>query len=214
MKTIGRTGLHTLFFAIVALTAVSIVTSCIPRADDEDTPEPPEVVVDSTSVNIDSTFVSQLSDIVGEWRAEYLGFDANPQQMHPCSIRRSVIISPDGTYDSRVMGMMIVESDSVAEMTEYTNFEHELGTYEFDAATQTITFHWEKDSLVNFRNSMLEPSVAKLRFGQPYFEAYTERVWFTPAQGGKRGWIRIDENLVSATDSVSLLPYRLNGNDM
>lgn len=186
-------------------------TSCINDADDNEQPTPPEetlVVTDSTTVRIDSAFVVSAEYMKGEWMAQYVGYD--PQQSKASgsdvvtSIRRLVFFSPDGFYESHVQGIVNIE-DTV---TLYKEFEHEYGTYSFDAERQMMTYTVEYDSLLNFGTDKMEYHNGKVK-GPVTIPLYVERMWFSVEKDGLRDWIREDDNLMSVKEHTARLIYSM-----
>ena len=138
---------------LVITMALPMCFSCIGSADD-DTPSPPApdtlvVATDSTEVLIDSLYAASKENIEGEWMGQYIGYDS--RQGTTSAIRRMVYFAPDGFYDSHVQGIANI-ADTIM---EYKEFEHEHGTYSFDAESQVMTFLVEYDSLLDFRNDVL-----------------------------------------------------------
>lgn len=178
-------------------------TSCIKDATDDELTPPSDTIpstTDTKSVIIDSLFMADVSYVEGEWMAQYSGFDL--MQMKTSSIRRLVLFSPDGFYDSHVQGIVDVEDT----ITSYKEFEHEHGTYSFDVSSQLMRYTVEYDSLINFGSDQLEYSPGKMRPGIGIVKEYDERFWFSQEKNGKRDWVRKDENLVSTEDhSVSII---------
>ena len=188
-----------------------LTTSCIKDADDEDVPTPPEdtpVVIDSTTVLIDSVFNASAEYMVGEWMAQYAGYD--PQQSMTSgsevvsAIRRSVVFSPDGFYESHVQGIVNTE-DTV---TLYKEFEHEYGTFAFDEERQMMTYTVEYDSLLNFNTDQMEYHNGKVK-GSVTIPQYGERIWFSSENDGLRDWIREDDNLMSVEEHTARLIYSM-----
>lgn len=187
--------------------------SCIKDADDEERPTPPEddetpVLIDSATVLIDSAFMASKEYMAGEWMAQYVGYD--PQQSMASgsdvvsAIRRLVYFSPDGFYESHVQGIVNIE-DTV---TLYKEFEHEFGTYSFDAERQMMTYTVEYDSLLNFGTDVMEYHNGKVR-GAVTIPQYGERIWFSVEKDGLRDWIREDDNLMSAEENSARLIYSM-----
>lgn len=182
-------------------------TSCIKDADDEaiEQPQKPDtvvVIVDSTKIVADSTFKATLSYFMGEWMAEYVGYD--PMQEGNSAIRRLVSFSFEGFYDSHVQGFNGIQQDSTA---VYREFEHEHGTYSFDVEKQLMTYHVEYDSLLNFFTDKLEFNAGKVVQGVGVQKEYNEAIRFSLEKEGKRDWIRIDDNLRSTEDHSNKLVY-------
>ena len=185
--------------------------SCIKDADDEEQPTPPEdtpVATDSTAVQIDSAFVAKAAYMVGEWMAQYAGYD--PQQSMASSsdvvssIRRLVFFSPDGFYESHVQGIVNTEDT----ITLYKEFEHEYGTFAFDEERQMMTYTVEYDSLLNFNTDQMEYHNGKVK-GPVTIPQYGERIWFSVEKEGLRDWIREDDNLMSVKEHTARLIYSM-----
>ena len=175
------------------------LVSCIGSTDDDEQPKPPVVVTpesDSTLVLIDSSFTATAEFVLGEWMGQYVGFDA--RQRTVSAIRRLVYFAPDGSYDSHVQGLANMTDTTV---TEYREFEHEHGTYAFDVHSQQMTYRVEYDSLLDFRNDRLVLNPAKV--------TWSERMWFSAQEEGRRDWIRTDENLTVPDDQAARVVYRM-----
>ena len=185
--------------------------SCIKDADNEEQPTPPEdtpVATDSTAVQIDSAFIASAKYMEGEWMAQYAGYD--PQQSMASgsdvvsAIRRLVFFSPDGFYESHVQGIVNTEDT----ITLYKEFEHEFGTYAFDAVHQMMTYTVEYDSLLNFGTDKMEYHSGKVK-GPVIIPQYGERIWFSVEKDGLRDWIREDDNLMSIEEHTARLIYSM-----
>lgn len=202
-----------LIFASVILQLACILffsfntVACIGSIDDDD-PAPPndDNTVDSAEVRIDSAFKATADFMVGTWMAQYAGYD--PQQSMASgsdvvsAIRRLVFLSPDGSYESHVQGIVNVEDT----IEVYKEFEHEYGTYAFNVERQMMTYTVEYDSLLNFGTDQMEYHAGKV-MGLQTMPRYGERIWFSFEEEGKRDWIRIDGNLMSTEDHSAQLFY-------
>lgn len=187
-------------------------SSCIKDAnDDKEQPTPPEeipVVVDSTAVQVDSAFIASTEYMVGNWMAQYVGYD--PQQSMASgsdvvsAIRRLVFFSPDGFYESHVQGIVNTEDT----ITFYKEFEHESGTYSFDEERQMMSYTVEYDSLLNFATDRMEYHSGKVK-GPVTIPQYGERIWFSGENDGLRDWIREDDNLMSVKEHTARLIYSM-----
>ena len=185
---------------LVIIIASPICFSCTGSADD-DTPSPPapdtlSVATDSTAVLIDSLFMVAKENIEGEWMGQYIGYDE--RQGTTSAIRRMVYFAPEGFYDSHVQGIANI-ADTIV---EYKEFEHEHGTYVFDAESQVMTFQVEYDSLLDFRNDVLVLNPMKAN--------WTERMWFSHMEEGRRDWIRTDESLTVPDDHTARVVYKMS----
>ena len=188
------------------------LSSCIKDADDEQpqptADDPTTVVADSTAVVIDSAFTATAQYMQGEWMAQYVGYD--PQQSLSggvdvvSAIRRLVLFAPDGAYESHVQGIV----DTADTITVYKEFEHERGTYAFDEGRQMMTYTVEYDSLLNFFTDRMEYHNGKVK-GPVTIPQYGERIWFSHESEGRRDWVRVDDNLMSADDHTAQLFYTM-----
>lgn len=190
------------YYVILILMASIVQMSCIPNADN-DAFQPPiidptDIVVDSTQITVDSSFVATMDYILGEWMGQYTGYDI--RQGATSAIRRLVFFSPEGFYDSHVQGIVNIEDT----ISTYKEFEHEHGTYSFDALQQIMRYSIEYDSLLNFMTDKLEYNSGKMRPGIGLVQEYDERIWFSKEKDGKRDWVRTDENLVTAKDNTAV----------
>ena len=185
--------------------------SCIKDSNDEERPTPPDetpVATDSTAVQIDSAFVATTEFLYGEWMAQYVGYD--PQQSMASgsdvvsSIRRLVLFSPEGFYESHVQGIVNTEDT----ITLYKEFEHEYGTFAFDEERQMMTYTVEYDSLLNFNTDQMEYHDGKVK-GPVTIPQYGERIWFSVENDGLRDWIREDDNLMSVEEHMARLIYSM-----
>lgn len=196
---------------VFLLFALCIPVACIP--DDADNGElsplyPDSVVLDSTNIIVDSVFVANTEDVIGEWMAQYVGYD--PQQSMASgndvvsAIRRLVFFSPDGFYESHVQGIVNTEDT----ITLYKEFEHEYGAYSFDEERQMMTYTVEYDSLLNFGADRMEYHSGKVK-GPVTIPQYSERIWFSVEKDGLRDWIREDDNLMSVEEHTARLVYSM-----
>ena len=212
MKTIKTTHFPLFsFYILIGIIMTTIAASCIKDADDEEQPTPPKdtpVDTDSIAVQIDSAFVAKAAYMVGEWMAQYAGYD--PQQSLASgsdvvsSIRRLVFFSPDGFYESHVQGIVNTEDT----ITLYKEFEHEYGTFAFDEERQMMTYTVEYDSLLNFNTDQMEYHDGKVK-GPVTIPQYGERIWFSVENEGLRDWIREDDNLMSVEEHMARLIYSM-----
>lgn len=213
MKNSKKISLRVAFFTNMLLCLFLSVntTSCIKDSDDYEQPTPPEdtpVATDPTAVQIDSAFVAKTEYMVGEWMAQYVGYD--PQQSMASgsdvvsSIRRLVFFSPDGFYESHVQGIVNTENT----VTLYKEFEHEYGTFAFDEERQMMTYTVEYDSLLNFNTDQMEYHNGKVK-GSVTIPQYGERIWFSSENDGLRDWIREDDNLMSVEEHTARLIYSM-----
>lgn len=196
---------------VFLLFALCIPVACIP--DDADNGElsplyPDSVVLDSTNIIVDSVFVANTEDVIGEWMAQYVGYD--PQQSMASgndvvsAIRRLVFFSPDGFYESHVQGIVNTEDT----ITLYKEFEHEYGAYSFDEERQMMNYTVEYDSLLNFGADRMEYHSGKVK-GPVTIPQYSERIWFSVEKDGLRDWIREDDNLMSVEEHTARLVYSM-----
>lgn len=193
---------------VVATLAAS---ACIGSSDDDGQPSPPPTPADSASVVIDSTFFAPANYLVGEWMTQqggYQGYD--PMQSDSkkkdvvSSIRRLVLFTTDGQYDSHVQGIVDV-SDST--FTEYREFEHEHGTYVYDAVRHAMTYTVEYDSVLDFQADKLKYYPAKLFGERERKKQYDEVIWFSAERDGRRDWIRVDDNLMVVDNHEAHVVY-------
>ena len=184
------------------------VTSCIKDADDDELPTPPanEIPsnVDSTMITKDSVFKATAAYMQGIWMGQYQGYDL--RQKTTSNIRRIVTFLPDGIYDSHVQGI-VNANDSTAGFME---FEHEHGSYTFNAEKQAMNYSIEYDSLLNFETGKLEYSAGKMRPGGGLIKKYDESIIFSLEKEGKRDWIRTDGELVSPDNHSAAVIYIMN----
>lgn len=181
-----------------------LAASCIKNGDDEPLPPNPEPVIetDTTIVYRDTTFMATVTYLQGEWMSEYMGFD--PMQNTNTAIRRLLVFRIDGSYDSHIQGINDIQvEDEVA----YREFEHEHGTYTFDADIQQMTYTVEYDSLLNFFTDKLEHNEGKVQQGGGIQKEYKEDIYFSREKEGKRDWIRVDDNLRAPDDHSARLVY-------
>jgi len=196
--------------AAIPLVFAAMIASCIGSVNEPNLPDMPDddsvvIELDTADLAIDSTFRPSASYLqAGWWLAEYSGFD--PLQNHDFIIRRQVLLNADSTYVNLVQGIPMEEA---SEKMTYMNFEHEEGTYSFDSVNRRITFFVRYDSLVNFATKQLEHHDYKMQ-GTTRKARYSERVWLTEERGGRRQWVRQDENLRDATDPEKPLTYHMN----
>ncbi len=211
MKTISLFPKHLTPCVFVLAFSCIMATSCIKNSDDNDQPKPPvndsiPMNTDSTAVDIDRTFKATVEYMQGEWMAQYAGYD--PQQSQATgmevvsAIRRLVTFSPEGFYDSHVQGIVDVQDT----ITIYKEFEHEHGTYSFNADKQVMKYVIEYDSLLNFGTDKMEFFPGKRGPGGLVKE-YDEEIGFSKEVDGKRDWIRKDLELMSTEDHSANVIY-------
>ena len=190
--------------SILLYTFCCILTiSCIKNDDDPQPPGmEPVVEIDTTQVVRDSAFMATREYMLGEWMSEYVGFD--PMQNANSAIRRLFHFCADGSYDSHIQGINNIQADSTV---IYKEFEHEHGTFAFDAEKQLMTYTVEYDSLLNFFTDQLEFNAGKVQQGISPLKQYEETIYFSREQEGKRDWIRVDENLWAPDDHSARLVY-------
>lgn len=199
--------MRSILYFFLVIFVVSISSSCIKDADDEEVQPPLPVndsipmANDSIDLLVDSAFTATIDYLTGNWMSEYTGFD--PMQGSNSAIRRFVAFYSDGSYDSHVQGTNNVETNSVI---SYKEFEHEHGTYSFNAEKQLMVYHVEYDSLLNFFTDKLEYNAGKVVRGT-IVKDYNEVIQFSYEKEGKRDWIRIDENLRSTDNHSARLVY-------
>ena len=196
---------------VIVMSLLLAVSSCIKDEQDEEQFVPPidepPVSADSATIAIDSTFQISMQDLYGEWQTEYDGFD--PQQSFyqgkdvVSRIRKDFKFTDDGFYESHVQGIANIADTTI---TEFIEFEHEYGRFSYDEQRQVMKYFVEYDSLINFRTDSLEFHAGKVR-GQNELSEYDERIWFSVEQEGKRGWIRIDDNLLPVDNHATSLYY-------
>ncbi len=192
---------------LIASTIVAFaLTGCISDADDEDTParENDTIIIDTdtTSIRIDSLFRCGKSFIQREWMAEYAGFDSAQNVIS--SIRRFMRLSQGDIYECHVQGIV-----NTADTFGMKELEHEAGTFVFDEERQTLTYLVDYDSLINFESGKMEFHPEKMWQDGTMDKTYNERVWFTNEHDGKRGWIRVDDNLYDLSNHDERLIYQM-----
>ena len=190
--------------SILLYTFCCILTiSCIKNDDDPQPPGmEPVVEIDTTQVVRDSAFMATREYMLGEWMSEYIGFD--PMQNTNTAIRRLLVFRIDGSYDSHIQGINDIQVEGEV---AYREFEHEHGTYAFDADIQQMTYTVEYDSLLNFFTDKLEHNEGKVQQGGGIQKEYKEDIYFSREKEGKRDWIRVDDNLRAPDDHSARLVY-------
>lgn len=182
------------------------LNSCISDADDEDPPERENDTIindtDTTSIRIDSLFRCGKSFILREWMAEYTGYDSAQNVIS--SIRRFMRLSEGDVYECHVQGIV-----NTADTFGMKELEHEAGKFVFDEDRQTLTYLVGYDSLINFETGKMEFHSMKMHQDGTMASTYQERLWFTKEHDGKRGWIRVDDNLYDINNHDERLIYQM-----
>ena len=159
-----------------------------------------------TELALDVNFKATLSYLLGEWAAEYEGWD--DVQRRDVTIRRTLNLAPNGTYQNHIEGKMPEGSDK----QDFFLFESEGGTYTYDPSRGVVTYTCQYDSVLNFRDQTFT------RYEQKHYYdhmdgAYTEKVLFTVEKNGKREWVTNDTFLSPTSYNSSILEYRMNRHD-
>lgn len=193
-------------YFLSGLTIIFCLSSCIPRATDEELlelfPTAPVDTISDVRKYIDSSFIAPLEMLHGTWTANYSGFD--PQQDSLSNIRRQFVLSVDGNYDNYVQGII------GSSRTDFTPFEHEHGTFRYDEQTGYISYKVEYDSIVDFHTGKYQYFPFKMSATIMGVREYSEKVWFTVAANGRRAWVRQDENLRNIQEIFAPCFYPLN----
>lgn len=170
----------------------------------------PEPVVEygppPAELAIDENFRATLSYLQGEWAAEYEGWDKAQRQ--DVTIRRTLNLTPNGTYQNHIEGKMQAGSDK----QKFFLFESEGGTYTYDSSRGIVTYTCRYDSVLNFRDQTFT------HYDQKHFYdhtdgAYTEKAQFTVEKDGKREWVSHDTFLLPKDSNDSIVEYRMNKHD-
>lgn len=183
----------------------AMVMSCGDDGDDSKSdPEAPETAITNNvdaEKYIDASYSPSLSEIQKSWAGEYEGYDSN--QKKNTKIKRMLVLEPNNRYVNIIQGVLIESGKS-----EYVDFEHEKGTYSYNARTKTITYTVEADSVLDY---------AKQYFngyrGKKYYDHtdgnYTETVSFSALKDGQRAWITRDTYLQSLTDRTINIAFAM-----
>lgn len=186
----------------------AMFTACGGGDDDETgktdvtKPEPP-ITSDTILVKtIDNNYSASLSEIQKSWAGEYEGWDENQQKN--TKIRRLLVLEPNNQYVNVVQGVLI-ESGK----TDYVDFEHERGSYSYNARTNTLTYTVSSDSVLDYRNQKMDGYKGKKYYDRTEGN-YTEKVQFSEIHNGERKWITRDTYLQSLTDKSIKIAFAMD----
>lgn len=186
----------------------AMFTACGGGDDDETgktdvtKPEPP-ITSDTILVKtIDNNYSASLSEIQKSWAGEYEGWDENQQKN--TKIRRLLVLEPNNQYVNVVQGVLI-ESGK----TDYVDFEHERGSYSYNARTNTLTYTVSSDSVLDYRNQKLDGYKGKKYYDRTEGN-YTEKVQFSEIHNGERKWITRDTYLQSLTVKTIKIAFEMD----
>ena len=166
-----------------------------------DPPVPP--ITDNVDAEkyIDASYKPSLSEIQKVWAGEYEGWDNN--QTKNTKIKRLLTLKPNNTYTNVIQGVLVESGKS-----DYVDFEHEKGTYSYNARTQTITYTVESDSVLDYGKQKFDGYKGKKYYDRTEGN-YTEKVSFSSIKDGQRSWITRDAYLQSLTDKTINIAFAM-----
>lgn len=150
---------------------------------------------------IDASYQPSLSEIQKVWAGEYEGWD-NIQKKNT-KIKRLLTLKPNNTYTNVIQGVLVESGKS-----DYVDFEHEKGTYSYNARTQTITYTVESDSVLDYGKQKFDGYKGKKYYDHTAGN-YTEKVSFSSIKDGQRSWITRDAYLQSLTDKTINIAFAM-----
>lgn len=150
---------------------------------------------------IDASYKPSLSEIQKVWAGEYEGWDNN--QKKNTKIKRLLTLKPNNTYTNVIQGVLVESGKS-----DYVDFEHEKGTYSYNARTQTITYTVESDSVLDYGKQKFDGYKGKKYYDRTEGN-YTEKVSFSSIKDGQRSWITRDAYLQSLTDKTINIAFAM-----
>ena len=175
----------------------AMFTAC---GDDDDEPiksdveNPSKPILSNVDAEqyIDASYSPSVSEIQKAWVGDYEGWDTN--QSKNTKIKRLLILQPNNSYINVIQGILVESGKD-----QYTDFEHERGTYSYNARTQTITYSVQSDSILDYAKGKMDGYRGK-KFYDHTDGNYTEKVAFSTIQNKQRSWISHDTYLQSLTD--------------
>lgn len=194
-----RNIMKKLFYPVVLFVSCLFLTAC-PDGEEEIKPNPEPDKTDPAieQFEIDENYVPSISTIQNSWAGEYEGYDA--KQEANTKIWRKLTLNANGTYTNVIEGVLVKSGQ-----TEYTPFEKEKGTYEYNKNTGVITYTVQYDSLIDYQTLHYIGYTKK-----HYYSAdgkntsdkanYTEKAMFTVLKEGIRKWVSKDTYLQQLTD--------------
>lgn len=191
------------FAAILAAPCLVSFWSCDKENQDDKNPvdsQGREILVNTDILKtVDDNYSPSLAELQKTWAGEYEGWDANQateNHVGNTNIRRLLILNPNGSYRNVIQGV-ILEGKS-----EYVDFEHEVGTYTYDANKKLLTYIVKSDSVLKYDEQKLLGFNGKKYYKNDVRGTYTEEVRFTTLKDGKRSWVARDTYLQAQTDKT------------
>lgn len=145
---------------------------------------------------IDEDYIPTKSTIQNTWAGEYEGYDA--KQEANTKIWRKLTLNANGTYTNVIEGVLVKSGQ-----TEYTPFEKEKGTYQYNNGVITYTVQY--DSLIDYQTLHYIGYTKKHYYSADGKNSndkanYTEKAMFSVLKEGQRKWISKDTYLQQLTD--------------
>ena len=168
-----------------------------PTPIDEKDPITVALVNDTKALDyVDNSYNPALSEIQNKaWVGEYEGWDENQQKN--TTIRRLLTLYGNNQYTNVIQGKLIGSGKE----DRWADFEHESGTYSYNASTKTVTYIVSKDSVLNWQQQKME-GYTKKKYYDHQESSYTELARFSNLNKGNRSWITQDMYLQSLTDKT------------
>ncbi len=157
---------------------------------------------------IDESFMPTLEFMQKQWTGEYDGLEPNSQMI--LSIKRSLIINTDFTYINDVKGRVKQETDEIL-------LRHEVGAYQYDPVSRTLTYSIEKDSTLDI-NVLLQGGDMSYAVNDykkdGVLKTNKELAQFTYSiNDNNRQWVLFDSQLMSPIDNRQNAVYVMEGKD-
>lgn len=168
--------------------------------DDPGEVTPTEPTPIENTFKVDLEFKPSASYIQNTWAGEYEGYDA--AQEKNTKIKRKLVLNPNKTYVNTIEGILVSSGKN-----EYTAFEKEEGTYNYDSSTGIVTYTVRYDSLIDYKTQHYIGYKKKHYYSADGMNAndkaiYTEKAMFTKIgdDGTNRKWVTEDTYLQQLTD--------------
>lgn len=165
--------------------------------DKKTDPTTAAIVNDTQALSyVDESYRPAVEEIQGkDWVGEYTGWDENQQAN--TNIRRLLKLKANGTYTNVIQGKLIGSGKE----DRWADFEHEAGTYSYNASSKTVTYIVRTDSVLHWETQKMKGYTKKKYFDREE-GSYTETARFSTLKDGSRSWITQDMYLQSLTDKT------------
>ncbi len=188
-----------LLMAAVMAVPTAMFTACggddeEPKKTDSEEPVIVALVNDTKALDyVDGSYTASQSEIQKAWVGDYEGWDEN--QKGNTKIRRLLTLNPNGTYTNVIQGKLLGSGKE----DRWADFEHEAGTYTYNASSKTVNYTVRTDSVLKWDTQQMI-GYKKKKYYDHEEGNYAEHVNFSSANNGQRSWITQDMYLQSLTD--------------